>query len=209
VLARRAMPKAWNFFVRGHIIAGVVTGFFVRTEGSDVRGKPSWNTAYLVMLIVAAGLGAAGCTTVASTDADPCAGWRGGGATRTTGGSLIMADYELEIPFRVRVLDIDTGAPLSNAFAVDETHYAGDDWPEESPLGTVGDDGILQGVAWTLVGTPNPYHPCYRRRFRGILVQVSCPGYGSFRGYVPLPSSEGVQVNWGTVYLKRTEHAAE
>jgi len=148
-----------------------------------------------------------GCAHMERADDDPCAGWRGGGVTRMTGGGLVISDYALEIPFRVRVLDVDTGAPLYGAFAVGETYYPDEEWPDETRFGTVGDDGVMEGRAWTLVGTPNPYHPCFRQRSRGVLVQVLCPGYGSYRGYVHVPPSEGERVEWGTVYLKRSGEA--
>ena len=118
-----------------------------------------------------------------------------------------MADYGLEIPFRVRVLDADSREPLVAAAALGGQDILYEPLADGPALGWANSDGVIDAVVWTLVGTSNPYTACFRRSFPGILIEIQQDGYKRYRCHVPLPAQEGQRVDLGTVYLKRDEES--
>ena len=143
---------------------------------------------------------AQGCAHMERAEYDPCAHrntWR----DRST-GPLIVACYNLAIPFRARVVDAATGAPLA-AVAVLRGQNAIEEPITDGPaLGWSSPDGEVDLAALMLVGTPNPYsNACFRRDFPGILIEFQQDGYAQYRCRVPLPAAEGEIADLGVIQL--------
>lgn len=151
---------------------------------------------------------AQGCAHIERAEYDPCADQTSNRPSRSA--RQIIACYSLEIPFRLTVVDATTRTTVPGAIAVDDWYLPAPPGEEDGRFGTSREDGIIQGVAWTLTGVANPYtNACFRSKFRGILVEIRKDGYAYHREYVGLPAAEGDVVDLGTIKLVPVSAAEE
>lgn len=143
---------------------------------------------------------AQGCAHIEHAEYDPCA--RASRGNVTGSGQVVVSCYTLSIPFRAKIVDAKTELPIPAAAVVNCLNVLGEPASDGRVAAFSSDDGNVNGVVETFIHTSNPYfNECFRNSFQGILIEIRKDGYVPFRGYVPLPTAEGEQVDLGVIQL--------
>jgi hypothetical protein len=143
---------------------------------------------------------AQGCAHVERAEYDPCA--RQSERRNSDSGPRIISCRLFYIPFRAEVVDAETGGPIATAAALNCTNVLGEAADDGPVVAFSADSGLLEGEVDTFTDVANPWNnECFRSTFRGILIEIRKEGYVPFRGYLPLPATEGEVVELGVIRL--------
>ena len=131
---------------------------------------------------------------------DPCA--RASRGNVTGSGQVVVSCYILGIPFRAQIVDANTSLPVPTAAVINCLNVLGEPASDGPVAAFSADDGNLNGVVETFIHTATPYfNECFRSTFQGILIEIRKDGYAAFRGYIPLPTADGEEVDLGVIQL--------
>lgn len=141
-----------------------------------------------------------GCAHIDRVEFDPCE--RASRGNVTASGQVKISCYILGIPFRARIVDANTALPVPAAAVINCLNVLGEPASDGPVAAFSSDDGNVNGEVDTFIHNANPYFDeCFRNSFQGILIEIRKDGYVPFRGYVPLPTAEGEQVDLGVIQL--------